>query len=106
MLVGCRSASIDRLRLDDPQGPDGSIIPRNSFVGKPIHRVDVRLTQRIPLRGKANLSGSLQVTDLFNRKNYGVYDLAETSGTFLQPQPSTNATYAPRSLQLGFRLTF
>jgi len=103
---GLQIGSIDRLRLGDPQGPDGSIIPRNSFVGKPIHRVDMRLTQRIPLRGRANLAGSLQLTDLFNRKNYGVYDLAETSGTFLQPQPSTNATYAPRSVQLGFRLAF
>jgi len=103
---GLQIGSVDRLRLGDPQGPDGSIIPRNSFVGKPIHRVDVRLAQRVPLRGKANLAGSLQLTNVFNRKNYGVYDLAETSGTFLRPQPSTNATYAPRSLQLGFRLTF
>jgi hypothetical protein len=103
---GLQIGSIDRLRVDDPQGPNGSIIPRNSFVGNPIHRVELRLLQRIPLRGRANLAGSLEVFNLFNRKNYGVYDLTETSGTFMEPQTSTNLSYAPRTLQLGFRLTF
>ena len=103
---GLQISSIDRLRLGDPQGSDGSIIPRNSFVGQPIHRVELRLLQRVPLRGKANLAGSLEVFNLFNRKNYGVYDLTETSGTFLQPQPTTNLSYAPRTVQLGFRVNF
>jgi len=103
---GLQIGSIDRLRQDDPLGPNGSIIPRNSFIGNPIHRVEMRLLQRIPLAGRANLAGSLEVFNLFNRKNYGAYDLTETSGTFLQPQPSANLSYAPRTLQLGFRLTF
>jgi len=103
---GLQIESIDRLRQDDPQGPNGSIIPRNSFVSDPIHRVELRLLQRIPLAGRANLAGSLEVFNLFNRKNYQVYDLTETSGTFLQPQPSANLSYAPRTVQLGFRLTF
>jgi hypothetical protein len=112
ILCGCDArglqiSSIDRLRgAGDTHGPVGSIIPRNSFVGDPIHRVELRLLQRIPLGGKANLAGSLEVFNLFNRKNYGSYDLTETSGTFLQPQTSTNLSYAPRTLQLGFRLTF
>ena len=62
--------------------------------------------QRIPLGGKASLAGNLEVFNLFNRKNYGVYDLTETSGTFLQPQPSTNLSFSQRTVQLGFRLTF
>jgi hypothetical protein len=112
ILCGCDArglqiTSIDRLRsASDPQGPAGSIIPRNSFVGEPIHRVEMRLLQRIPLGGRANLAGSLEVFNLFNRKNYGAYDLVETSGTFLKPQQSTNLSYAPRTVQLGFRLTF
>jgi len=62
--------------------------------------------QRVPLAGKANLTGSFEVFNLFNRKNCQVYDLTETSATFLQPQPSANLSYAPRTVQLGFRLTF
>jgi len=97
---GLSITSIDRLRLN------GTIIPRNSFVSDPIHRVELRLLQRIPLGGRANLAGSLEVFNLFNRKNYGAYDLVETSATFGQPQQSTNLSFAPRTLQLGFRLTF
>jgi len=84
----------------------GTIIPRQAFVGDPIHRVELRLQQRVQLGGRAAISGYLEVFNLFNRKNYGVYDLTETSGTFLQPQPSANATYTPRSMQLGFRFSF
>ena len=81
ILCGCDArglqiTSIDRLRgAGDTQGPVGSIIPRNSFVGEPIHRVELRLLQRIPLGGRANLAGSLEVFNLFNRKNYGVLRL-------------------------------
>jgi carboxypeptidase family protein len=104
---GLQIGSIDRLRdASDTHGPAGSIIPRNSFVGNPIHRVEMRLLQRIPLGGKANLAGSLEVFNLFNRKNYGAYDLTEESLTFGAPQSSTNLSYAPRTVQLGFRLTF
>ena len=98
---GLQIGSIDRLRLDG-----STIIPRNTFVGQPVHRVEMRLLQRIPLHGKANLAGSLEVFNLFNRKNYGAYDLTETSPTFGAPQPSANLSYAPRTIQLGFRLTF
>ena len=44
--------------------------------------------------------------NLFNRKNYEVHDLTQPSATFLQPQPSANLSYAPRTVQLGFRLAF
>jgi len=97
---GLQISSIDRLRLN------GTIIPRSTFVDQPIHRVELRLLQRVPLHGKANLAGSLEVFNLFNRKNYGAYDLTETSPTFGAPQPSANLSYAPRTVQLGFRLTF
>jgi hypothetical protein len=104
---GLSITSIDRLRgAGDTQGPTGSIIPRNSFVGQPLHRVEMRLLQRIPLHGRANLAGSLEVFNLFNRKNFGSFNLTETSPQFLQAQQSTNLAYAPRTVQLGFRLTF
>jgi hypothetical protein len=105
---GLSITSIDRLRdSKDPNGAAGTIIPRNSFVGQPIHRVEMRLLQRIPLRGRANIAGSFEVFNLFNRKNYGSYSLTEDSATPLgQPNSSTNLSYAPRTVQLGFRLTF
>src|SRR5438105_1490465 len=103
---GLQIGSIDRLRLNDPQGPNGSIIPRDSFVGTPLHRVELRLLQRIPLHGKAALDGSLEVFNVFNRANIAGYNLTETNVNYGKPNASTNLAYAPRTVQLGFRLTF
>ena len=85
---------------------DGTIIPRNSFVGEPIHRVDMRLQQRIPLGGRVGLDGIFELFNVFDRANFGSYDLDESSRTFLQPQQNANLAYAPRTIQLGFRFTF
>jgi Carboxypeptidase regulatory-like domain/TonB dependent receptor len=100
------AAGFDRLRLDDPLGPDGSIIPREGFVGQPIHRVDIRLQQSIQLGGGRSIAGFVDVFNVFNRANYGLYDTTETDPTYGQPISSPSLSYAPRTVQLGFRLTF
>jgi hypothetical protein len=97
---GLQITSIDRLRLD------GTIIPREAFVGSPIHRVELRLQQRVRLGDRAAISGYMEVFNLFNHANYGSYDVTETSKTYGQPISSPNLSYAPRTLQLGFRFTF
>ena len=89
-----------RLRLD------GTIAPRNNFVGDPIHRVDMRVQQRVPLAGRARIDGMLEVFNLFNHANYGAYTTAESNRLYGQPSQTANVAYAPRMLQLGFRLTF
>jgi hypothetical protein len=111
IVCGCDArglgiGSIDRLRLNDPQGPNGSIIPRYSFVGTPLHRVEMRVIQHVRLHGKAGIDGSLEVFNMFNRANIAAYNLTETSASFMKPNSSTNLAYAPRTVQLGFRLTF
>ena len=93
-------AGFDRLRLD------GTIIPREAFVGQPIHRVELRLQERVPLGGRRSIGGFLEVFNLFDRANYGSFNVVESSPTFGQPNSSANLSYAPRTLQLGFRLTF
>jgi len=97
---GLQISSVDRLRLN------GTIIPRESFVGDPIHRVEVRLQQRIRLYDRVAIDGFLEVFNLFDRANYGLYDTVESSKTFGQPIASPNLSYAARTLQLGFRLNF
>ena len=97
---GLQISTVDRLRLD------GTIIPRESFVGQPIHRVELRLQERVPLGGRASITGYLEVFNLFNRANYGGFVVNESSPQFGQPAPSTNLSYAPRTLQLGFRVGF
>jgi hypothetical protein len=92
--------SVDRLRLD------GTIIPREAFVGQPIHRVEIRLQERVPLGGRRSIDGFVEVFNLFDRANYGAYDTVETSSTYGRPTASPNLSYAPRTVQLGFRFTF
>jgi hypothetical protein len=98
--------------------PDGTIVPRNNFVGAPIHRVDVRLQQRVPLGGRVHVDGFLELFNLFNRENFGAWEteessvdfddpnLRESNGSFGMPLQSTNLAYAPRTVQVGFRLQF
>jgi hypothetical protein len=104
---GLQITSIDRLRGPGARGGAvGTIIPRSAFVGEPIHRVELRLRQRIPIGPRVRLDGYADIFNVFNRANYGAYELRETNAAFLQPQSSTNLSYAPRTVQLGFRLAF
>jgi hypothetical protein len=43
---------------------------------------------------------------MFNRANYQSYTLQESSPRYGQPNASSSPAYAPRTIQLGFRLTF
>jgi hypothetical protein len=94
------AAGSDRLRTN------GTLVPRNSFVGLPIKRLDMRLQKHFKTRSRVGADGILDVFNAFNRANYGGYVTNESSLQFKQPSSSTNLSYAPRSLQLGFRLTF
>jgi hypothetical protein len=85
---------------------DGTLVPRNGFVGDPVHRVDIRLQERIPLPGRASIDGMLELFNLFDRANYGTYVTDELSPLFGEPEFNSNLAYAPRTVQLGFRLTF
>jgi hypothetical protein len=89
-----------RLRLD------GTLAPRNGFVGDPVHRVDLRLQQRIPLGGRHSVDGIVDLFNVFNRANFGSYDTDEASSQFGQPLYNSNLAYAPRTVQFGFRATF
>jgi hypothetical protein len=93
--------SINRLR------PDGSIVPRNNFVGKPLHRVDVRLQKQLPITNRLKVDALLEVFNLFNHDNFGSYVTTENTPTLYgQPTYNSNVAYGPRAAQLGFRVTF
>jgi hypothetical protein len=97
---GGAGAGEQRLRAD------GTIVPRNAFIGKPIQRVDMRLQQRIPLAGRMAVDGMFEVFNLFNHANYGSYVINESNRLFGQPSFNSNIAYWPRVLQLGVRFSF
>lgn len=86
--------------------PDGTIVPRNSLVGKPIHRVDMRVQQRVPFIRRVQIEGILEIFNLFNHANYGSYVTQQSSTRYGTPTLNQNVAYAPRTLQLGFRIRF
>jgi hypothetical protein len=84
---------------------DGTIVPRNNFVGTPLHRVDMRVFRRFPL-GPVNLEGSFELFNLFNHANYGSFVTSESNPLYGQPEQSLGVAYQPRMVQLGFQITF
>jgi hypothetical protein len=100
-LRGVGVAGVGRLR------PNGTLVPRNNFVGKPLHRVDFRAQQRIRIVGRASIDGLFEVFNVFNHANYGSYTTVEALGALYgQPSQNSNVAYQPRMLQLGFRFAF
>jgi len=86
--------------------PDGTIVPRNSFVGRPIHRVDLRVQRRVRLGARARVDGLLEVFNLLNHENYGSYVTQESNRNYALPSFNNNLAYQPRMLQLGVRFAF
>ena len=88
-------------------GPNGLVSPRNDFVGRPLHRVDIRLLKRVKLVGTAQIDGMLEVFNLFNHENYGSYTTnLSVPANYGLPQQNLNVVYQPRIMQLGFRFVF
>jgi hypothetical protein len=86
--------------------PDGTIVPRNNFVGKPIHRVDMRIQRQFRIGPKVRATGLLELFNVFNHANYGGYSTQQSLTNYGQPTSVNNVAYYPRQAQLGFRLTF
>ena len=86
--------------------PDGTIVPRNSFVGRPVHRGDLRVQRRVRLGGRATVDGLLEVFNLFNHENYGSYVTQEANSNYGLPSFNSNIAFQPRMLQLGVRFAF
>ena len=80
--------------------PDGSIVPRNSILEPAHNRTDLRLQQRIPIKGRLSIDAIAEVFNLFNQPNWGI-DVQENSSEYLQ---HTSGEY--RTAQFGFRVQF
>jgi len=89
-----------------PASAGGGVTPRNGLVGKPIHRVDMRLQKHLALGGRAGIDGILEVFNLFNHANYGSFTTAESNTKYGQPSSNPNVAYQPRMAQVGFRFAF
>jgi hypothetical protein len=85
---------------------NGELVPRNTLKGPNMHRVDMRLQQRIPVGPRLRLDGQLELFNVFNRFNASGVTTNEQNILYGQPTEGTNIAYRPRVVQLGFRLAF
>jgi outer membrane receptor protein involved in Fe transport len=86
--------------------PNGTVVPRNSFVGTPLHRGDVRILRHFTLAPRLKVDGMIEVFNLFNHENDGSFVTAEVSPSFSKPVQNVNVEYQPRMMQLSFRFVF
>ena len=80
--------------------PDGTIVPRNSFIQPAQNKTDIRVQQRIPLGGRTSIDLIAEAFNVFNRPNWTI-TTQESSANFGQRTSGQN-----RVAQVGFRLTF
>jgi hypothetical protein len=91
-------------------GPDviatGAVIPRNALKGRPLHKVDLRVSKEFALPNGVRLQGIAEVFNLFNHDNFGSYNTQVTSANFSRPAQNLGNAYLPRVGQFAFRVTF
>src|SRR6266850_656192 len=85
---------------------NGTIVARNNLVGRPIHRLDLRLQKAFPVVSKVKVDGMIEVYNLFNHENLGNYTTNMANARFGQPSANSALAYQPRMLQLGVKFTF
>ena len=94
-------------RIDGRLRPDGTIVPRNNFVGRPLHRVDIRLQRRFGTRADACASTAWwRFSTCSITRITAPTSLSESNRNYGLPVANANVVYQPRMLQLGFRTTF
>ena len=78
-------------------GYDGSVLPRNSFKGEAIHKVDLRLSKDVALPGGIKITGIAELFNVFNRANFGSYNLTLNTVNYGTPVQNLATTYASRA---------
>jgi hypothetical protein len=86
----------------------GNTLAKNSErTGKWDSKLDIRVMKTIRAH-KVRVDGIVDALNLLNQKNYDPRQYGNVYGTtrYLQPGSSTNLFYQPRSVQLGFRVSY
>jgi hypothetical protein len=99
-VFGTGGVIANRTRLDR------TIIPRNNFNKKDLHRLDLRAMKRFSFNGRYSVEPMIELFNLFNRANFTTWVLNERNARFLEPDAADGIAYQPRTVQFGFRARF
>jgi hypothetical protein len=82
------------------------LLKRDSLVGNPIERVDMRLSKTFTLKEKVRFIPMIEAFNLFNHANFGTYQTVVNLASFGAPAQNTDLAYAARMLQFAGRIEF
>jgi len=83
-----------------------NLLKRDSLVGQPIERVDLRLSKTFALKEKVRFIPMIEAFNLFNHANFGTYQTVVNLASFGSPAQNTDLAYAARMLQFAGRIEF
>jgi hypothetical protein len=89
-----------------PGLPGYGIVARDSFVGQPIIRIDMRLSKTFIVKDRFHFTPMIEAFNLFNHANFGSYQTTVTVASFGLPAQNSDLPYFPRMLQFAGRFEF
>ena len=83
-----------------------SIVARDSLVGHPIERVDLRFSKTFTLKDRIRFVPMVEAFNLFNHSNFGGYQTVVNVATYGSPTQNADLAFAARMLQFAGRIEF
>jgi len=83
-----------------------NLVKRDSLVGNPIERVDVRLSKTFALKDRIKFIPMIEAFNLLNHSNFGTYQTVVNVGTYGAPAQNSDLAFAARMLQFAGRIEF
>jgi hypothetical protein len=82
------------------------LLKRDSLVGQPIERVDLRLSKTFTVKDRFKLIPMIEAFNLFNHSNFGTYQTVVNLATYSAPAQNADLAFAARMLQFAGRIEF
>ena len=83
-----------------------NLVKRDSLVGNPIERVDLRLSKAFTLKERIRFMPMVEAFNLFNHSNFGGYQTVVNVASYGSPTQNADLAYAARMLQFAGRIEF
>jgi hypothetical protein len=83
-----------------------NLVRRDSLVGNPIERLDLRLSKTFTLKDRFRFIPMVEAFNLFNHSNFGAYQSVVNLANYGSPAQQVDLAFAARMLQFAGRLEF
>jgi hypothetical protein len=82
------------------------LVKRDSLLGNPIERVDLRLSKTFTVKEHIRFIPMVEAFNLLNHSNFGGYQTVVNVSSYGSPTQNTDLAYAARMLQFAGRIEF